>query len=1387
MAVAWAVIGSALHAQPVELTEPLPERRPPDVYINDSFEANELLSRMRKRAKVQSWGDVVEIVGELLDHHSDKLVADSGQRFVSLPQAVENLVNDLPPAGRAALARRFDSEIEALLAEVARNHDLDGALSLWSRYSWSSHRLDIARQASELAIEAGAFSEAAHVLETVQAQVEGRADGGGPPRDLVMRQAIVYAIMGRRHEALALVDSMKDHEASQTLPWSGGSAAPSAIIDEVLQSFSPVVTSSEDFSWPVFGGDVSRTARMDRSVDEFAMLWQFQGLTPELHSQGPNDDPSAGYERALEGGQFLFYHPVVAHGLVYIQDYARIWAIDATTGRVVWKYEHLIGESRDGSMPEVSGARWFSVTVSGNRLYACFGGEPAVYYGEAANHDSVLVCLDALTGARQWSRTPPGQGQKIASMRFDGAPLVWGDKLFTVVRRQQSFGFEDCYLCRLNTDTGEVEFQTHVGSGSAGGYGFRLATMSIPAISRGDVFVATNLGTIASVSTHTGMVNWLRIYDRSSPGDSRNQDAFKFKPWQRNPVLCDNRRVVISPVDAGELYVLDQGSGIPLQVVDIAELKDVDTIIGIQGANLYGLGSELFAYNLSEGAMLWAVSVPSTDPVRGRPTLVGERILVPGKQTLRSYDLVDGSVTTQAWDIEAGGGNLLAMPGQLIVAGHDRIAAYARKEDVWARLKERLAGDRDSVGAALDLADLALRSGDRLKGAAFYEEAIRRAEESGSQLSEIMARRLFESGMSYAERAAGSDDVETGEVIGYLTEAERWAPTTADYVSLKLRMADEWRRQKSYSDAVTVYQGILSDRSLRLQDWSDGAGAVEKAGDVAARRIDELITNHGREIYAPYDKEAERFLKASMDSDNLSLMDRVLEEYPGSEVWDSALHERGRMLVRLGRPLEGARDLYQVYVKREDRAAASELVGEIAASYITDGRTRAGLQWLDKGALMFPEARLSRGAETLTFGEWRDELAEYFAGIRPERASISLPFPSRFTRTFDEPIMLLDAPKDMTDAVGLGLAVVYSDGGILAIDPTTGADLWGDSSPCDLPPRLLSAGRDRLLFHTRFSLFALEPATGRRLWSTGETPKAWGAPEEDWEGLNAIHEAAVGDRYSVLIREKGQLECVLLESGETIWSQLVTGSSRVVVGDQLAVVFTGANGGQSFVVLRLDTGKEQAHITHSDDQQVLDLSLSVDGTIVVTTSTGLFAYSSHTGLLLWSSAAYQGLSHERVLLDTDGVYVCHRNEGIEKLSLNSGAVLWHVDVKPFWRSRQLVLHQAGHRLILEADSRLFGIDAVDGRLLWQQRRGEEMPVGPLLLTRDFGISIEPSRDGASGLKGYAHRILDGLGEVPDGGVIELDGIEQFDRAAIRNGAMLLSQERVLEGFISGSD
>lgn len=223
------------------------------------------------------------------------------------------------------------------------------------------------------------------------------------------------------------------------------------VLGSTTRQYHPVTTAAprppqgKPFVWPTYGYDDTR----DRAVD-------VTGLRPPFRTAW-----------TFHGHALLEFPPVVAGDRVYETSIVGVlYAIDARTGRVLWRYR----SGRCG---------WASPAIDGGILVETFIGNAEC---GSSHTDGQVIAFDARSGRRLWLRTiGPTESSPLVE---DGTVYVgdWGGRVWALDERSGATRW-------VRQLSGEIK-------GSVASSGGRL-------------FIGTYAGEVASLSARNGAVLWI--------------------------------------------------------------------------------------------------------------------------------------------------------------------------------------------------------------------------------------------------------------------------------------------------------------------------------------------------------------------------------------------------------------------------------------------------------------------------------------------------------------------------------------------------------------------------------------------------------------------------------------------------------------------------------------------------------------------------------------------------------------------------------------------------------------------------------------------------------------------------------------------------------------
>jgi alcohol dehydrogenase (cytochrome c) len=311
-------------------------------------------------------------------------------------------------------------------------------------------------------------------------------------------------------------------------------------------------------SWPTYHGDYSgrrhsaRTAITPDNVHQLTLAWAFQSNQPQQFKASP----------------------LLVNGVIYVTAPDNLWAIDARSGRQIWRYVY---PANDG----------FHIGHRGVAVY-----RDMVYM---TTPDAHLVALDARDGSLRWN-------VEIADARrghwSTNAPLLVGDHLLVGVAGD--FDNLPGILTSFDPETGAKQWVFYstpppgtpgsISGGATGGQMWMTGTydpeLNLVFVGTGNPTPVLNgdarpgdnkwTGSIVALNPDTGEMAW---GFQASPHDTHDWDAAEV------PVLVDAdfegtpRKLLLQASRNGYYFVLDRTTGQSLRTTPFAAVnwaKEID-------------------------------------------------------------------------------------------------------------------------------------------------------------------------------------------------------------------------------------------------------------------------------------------------------------------------------------------------------------------------------------------------------------------------------------------------------------------------------------------------------------------------------------------------------------------------------------------------------------------------------------------------------------------------------------------------------------------------------------------------------------------------------------------------------------------------------------------
>ena len=808
--------------------------------IADSPTAQTLIGDIRTQAK-ENPAESARIARRLLDEYGNRVVrvgAETDDLFKSVSEETERFLLENP----TVLARFRDMELRA-----AERMLLDeGPAAAAARRRLTPAGLAATLILAERALRADQPLEALALLAKVRVHPDLNADS-------TLALATLESMALRRtgdakgaDAALARIDTITGIE-----PAAAESARAAARRTERSAGSAlgrtPLTTADE-------GGDPDDTWREIWSLELDQSLFKriYGGL---LSARSQRD-----IERARSEARLMAAVPTVLGNRVYISEGHRVRAIDIDSRDEVWSRD--IGGASVGR----EGA-----PIGDLSAIAVDPGILVAYEGHATSSERTasprVWCLDPATGAQRWNAVVDGCDSRadLAGLFPVGAPILVSDVVVVAARKPTQRLEQVDWLLALDRTDGHLRWATSV----AGAPANRLSTGRKHAALATDgavVIDSTPLGAIVCVRANDGGIEWLRRF----PVPLREPRYFA-EPWEcAAPAIAGNRVLTLTP-DELEVVALDRASGRLLEARPIGPETEWAEPLYLVSATasdgtpiVLGVGSDIVAFDARDlSKRLWSLAATTRDinppraatgnrnGIRGRVSVAGQFVVVPGVQEILLLDLATGRVNARVPTGQPC--NPLLLGDRIVASGDDALRVIMPSERAESMLRARLASTPNDPSAAIALLELAQATGRpkvALDAARTAEEALARGHGNEPLRGELidklvaLAAQSPEQGndaFSVIAKVASTPSLRVrGEMARgeYLRSAGRageavacWRQVAADpQLNTQIMDVQGVGRQVRIEALARVAQLGSRDRELAAALESDARAAVEKLG-----------------------------------------------------------------------------------------------------------------------------------------------------------------------------------------------------------------------------------------------------------------------------------------------------------------------------------------------------------------------------------------------------------------------------------------------------------------------------------------------------------------------------------------------------------------------------
>jgi outer membrane protein assembly factor BamB len=655
--------------------------------------------RVKEYLADKQGNEAVETLRQAMEGSGNKLLEVTDQRsvavrrFVTVRDYCHLQLASLPAEALALYRSRVDAQAKRWYEEGIASRDRELLLRVIQQAFASSWGDKALLALGEMALERGDYTSARSYWEKI---IPVSQPGDGPRTWLSVpntdvdlaavraRLVLVSILEGSAARARdELAQMAKLHPAARGRL--GGEErnyveALTAMLAESSQWPKPL----EEPGWPTFAGSPERNRVVGKVTDSPSIAWRL-ALPPAPPGSASLWGSGIPARRVAEDSRApLSYFPVLAGNLLLVNNQYEILAVDARTGKPAWSrgeaeiFRDPLDEAGHAQLnpPDDLGVPRFTMTVRDGKLYARMGsGVTSRPPGSPLAADAgYLVALDLEAEGRPiWNIVPESK-----DWAFEGSPVSDGASIYVAMRRSDIRG--QSHVACYDAETGTLRWRRFIVAAETPARGaIHETTSNLLTLDHDTLYLNTNLGAVAALSTRDGQVKWISLYPRVRQGDLLNLDPH----WCRDltPCLFDRGRLLVAPADSRRIFALDAGTGQMLWETNPKEnVEDAVHLLGVVGDTLIAAGNRIYWIDLGDRPGRVKAQWPEGEGRLGygRGLVAADGVLWPTRENLYVFDPQTGrqkSVISLAAR-GASGGNLLAWDRYLMIAGNKELVAF---------------------------------------------------------------------------------------------------------------------------------------------------------------------------------------------------------------------------------------------------------------------------------------------------------------------------------------------------------------------------------------------------------------------------------------------------------------------------------------------------------------------------------------------------------------------------------------------------------------------------------------------------------------------------------------------------------------------------------------
>ncbi len=966
-------------------------------------------------------------------------------------------------------------------------------------------------------------------------------------------------------------------------------------------------------------------------------------------------------ESQIKSARFLNTLPVLADGLLYINDGYALSAIEPSSGRSIWRQE--VSSVYDQKRSRFSGYyRSYAPTGGDMNLLGVASGRVVGIMGYRSLHQtysyyarslsiSKLLCVDARNGKPHWNLYPEEIDSDLAGAFFYGRPIVSQGRVYVLTRKRLRNTFQACHVLAIDLRTGKKIWKRHVAH-TAINRSTAIPGMSHMQMIGGYIYVDSRLGTVAKLSASDGSVVWLSTIDF----DEVQQPRTFFRPWSASSPVLTPAGLTFYDNWTDTIRVLSADAGKPENNIRAALWHDPFYLMPLAG-DIISIGDKILRVDGKTLEAKWTYNWQSDgdDELKGRASIARNLLYLPTGKGVHVIDLKSGKrqsllpISTPA--------NLFAIDGQLITTTYNTVHSYSTWDVASKQLEKRMAAYPDDARPTMGYVWLAFKTNRADALLSKLDRAIKLSQQTDDKTA--LGGELFDQLLEMARNEKQPNQKLRQELFDRIAAISQGPQQE---VAFRLALARFHEANERISDAVDHYQMVLSEPTYRKQLYIHIDGS-RQAGLEAQRRIELIFKKHGRKSYERYEAYADQTLNDLKNQNDPAPLIELADAYPLAKTAPTALRYAAERTFKRGNMREAIALLRRAGQLTTDPTAIAAIYGRQAELYEKANQPHRARRLLRRLLVIYPKVKPLRSGAPVDARIWIEDLALQLKR-RGANKQLNLPL-STSAKTFYGQLMKPsqqdpDVPRpraflvQATDRLTLYNAATLKKQWDFQLPPIAGRRTY--------PPgwiTLLSIDRSRIWLWYKYSrrLQVLDTATGRVRW---EQPQVDNKLEDiKLKAITPPKDERAEMRRNLIVRGGARVIINGRVVGRERTANQSTSSQTIIAVSDLVVAVADQFG--RLIVFDADTGrmnwKAASAIRNTTMLKSNGRYVMIAGTDADHTPT-ICVYDAQTNALIHRLRKPKNQPIKWMGISDDGVLLFVSNSQVESFDLDRGQSRW---------------------------------------------------------------------------------------------------------------------------------